>query len=163
MRNVILIIRVIFKQSLIAKAVPPLVAFFILTSHAKSQSKLDSILDRLDPQKFAASIGKKADKLEDKLVNKSMKALDKMQSQEEKIYDKLLSSKNSLQTKVALNDIKRKYKTLQDKLKSSALSGAARQYIPHLDSLTTALKFLDQNGKTSKIKECLRKNKIIAG
>lgn len=151
----------IFKQSLLAKAVLSLIAFFLLTSSAKSQSKLDSIFDKLDPQKFAASIGKKAEKLEDKLVTKSMKVLDKLQSQEQKIYRKLLSTKDSLQAKVALSDIKTKYKALQDQLKSPALSGAARQLIPHLDSLTTALKFLDQNGKTGKIKDALSKTKSL--
>ena len=94
---------------------------------------------------------------------KSMKVLDKLQSQEEKIYRKLLSTKDSLQAKVALTDIKPKYKTLQDKLKNPALSGAARQYIPHLDSFTTALKFLDQNGMTGNIKNALSKNKITSG
>lgn len=45
-------------------------SFFV--SSAKSQSKLDSLLDKLDPQKFAASVCKKAEKLEDKLVMKSI-------------------------------------------------------------------------------------------
>lgn len=148
-------------QSATARVVFLLITFFLLVTSAKSQSKVDSIFDKLDPQKFAASIEKKADKLEDKLVNKSMKVLDKLQSQEEKIYHKLLSTKDSLQAKVALTDIKAKYKTLQDKLKSPALSGAARQYIPHLDSLTTALKFLDQNGKAGNIKDALSKTKSL--
>jgi predicted MPP superfamily phosphohydrolase len=161
MSNVITIIIVFFRQLLIARAVFFLIAFFLLVSSATSQSKLDSILNKLDPQKFAASIGKKAEKLEDKLVNKSMKVLDKLQNQEEKICHKLLSTKDSLQAKVALTDIKSKYKTLQNKLKSLALSGAARQFIPHLDSLTTSLKFLDQNGKTGKIKDALGKTKSL--
>jgi hypothetical protein len=161
MRKVIDIIRVFFVTPTSTRAAFSLIAFFFLVSPAKSQSKLDSILNKLDPQKFATSIGKKAEKLEDKLVAKSMKVLEKMQSQEEKIYNKLLSTKDSLQAKITLTDIKTKYKTLQDKLKNPALSGAARQYIPHLDSLTTSLKFLDQNGNNGKIKDALSKTKSL--
>src|SRR5258705_1698747 len=125
MRKVIDIIRVFFVPPASARIIFSLIAFFLLVSSAKSQpiaigSKLDSILNKLDPQKFAASISKKAEKLEDKLVAKSMKVLDKMQSQEEKIYRKLLSTKDSLQSKGALTDIKTKYKTLQDKLENPA-------------------------------------------
>ena len=166
MRKVIFIIRLLFVSPVIARTAIFLIAFFILISSTKSQpitigSKLDSILNKLDPQKFAAAIGKKAEKLEDKLVAKSMKMLGKLQSQEEKIYRKLLSTKDSLQAKAALTDLKGKYKTLKDKLKSPVLSSTARQYIPHLDSLTTALKFLDQNGNNGKIKDALSKTKSL--
>ena len=126
-----------------------------------SQSPVDSIFNKPDPQKFVASIKSKAGKMEEKLVQKSMKVLGKVQSQEEKIYHKLLSTKDSLQAKVALTDIKNKYKTLQGKLKNPALSGASGPYIPHLDSLTTALKFLDQNGKMGNIKDALSKTKSL--
>jgi hypothetical protein len=95
------------------------------------------------------------------LVAKSMKMLDKLQQQEEKIYRKLLSTIDSLQAKAALTDIKSKYKTLQNKLKNPVLSGTARQYIPHLDSLTTSLNFLDQNGIGGKIKDALSKTKSL--
>src|SRR5450432_3258993 len=93
-----------------------LIVFFYTSSY--SQSRIDSLLGKLDPQKFAASIKKKADKLEDKLVAKSMKVLEKMQTQEEKIYRKLLSTADSLQAKVAMADIQVKYKTLKQKLKN---------------------------------------------
>ncbi|HEV7779652.1 MAG TPA: hypothetical protein VGO58_00220, partial [Chitinophagaceae bacterium] len=74
-----------------------LLCFGILISHLSfSQSKLDSLLGKLDPQKFAASIVEKSKKLEEKLVTKSMKVLEGMQKQEEKIYRKLLSTKDSL-------------------------------------------------------------------
>jgi hypothetical protein len=161
MRKVIVIIRAAFVSSPITRVIFSLIAFFLLISSAKSQSKLDSIFNKLDPQKFAASIGKKAEKLEDKLVTKSMKVLDKLQEQEEKLYHKILATKDSLKAKIALADIQTKYKTLQDRLKNPALSSAARQFIPHLDSVTTALKFLDQSGMAGNIKDALSKTKSL--
>lgn len=166
MRKVIVIIRVDFVSSAIARTVFFFIAFFLLISSANSQpmaigSKLDSIFNKPDPQKFAASIGKKAEKLEDKLVTKSIKVLNKLQGQEEKIYRKLLATKDLLQAKTAFADVKTKYKTLQDKLKNPALSDAARQYIPHFDSLTFALAFLDQNGSTENFKYSLSKTNSL--
>lgn len=148
-------------QSVIARAVFSFIALLIFISTSISQTRFDTIINKLDPQKFAASIAKKAEKLEDKLVDKSMKVLDKLQSQEEKIYRKLLSTKDSLHAKASLAEIDTRYKSLRDKLKSPSLSGTTRQYIPKLDSLTTALKFLDQSVVTGNIKEALSKTKSL--
>ena len=135
-------------------------AIFLCTS-SYSQSRIDSVLNKLDPQRFATSIKQKAEKLEKKLLAKSMKVLEKMQNQEEKLYRKMLSTKDSLQTKAELAGINGKYKALRDKLKNPALSGAAKQYIPHLDSLTTALSFLDKDGIAGNIKDALAKTKSL--
>ncbi len=132
---------------------------FLLCSafHASSQSKIDSLFGKLDPQKFAASIGDNAQKLEEKLVNKSMKVLFSMQNQEEKIYKKLLSTKDSLIARSKLAELEDKYAGLRDKLKNPPLAGKPQQYIPRLDSLSTSLKFLDQNGIGGKVKDALAK------
>jgi len=114
-------------------------------------------LGKLDPQKYAASVGQKAKKLEDKLVAKSMKVLTGMQQQEEKIYRKLLSTKDSLLAQSKLAGIKDKYAALKGKLKNPTVLSKAQQYIPHLDSLTGSLKFLDQNGIGGKVKDALAK------
>ncbi|HEV7782462.1 MAG TPA: hypothetical protein VGO58_14405 [Chitinophagaceae bacterium] len=114
-------------------------------------------LGKLDPQKFAASIAEKSKKLEDKLVAKSMKVLEGMQKQEEKIYRKLLSTKDSLEARSKLIELKGKYTVLKDKLKNPEMPGKARQYIPKLDSFSTSLKFLDQNGIGGKVKDALAK------
>ncbi len=161
MRKTIVIFRVFFVSSAITRVVFSLIAFFLLASSAISQSKLDSIFNKLDPQKFAASISKKADKLEDKLVQKSMKVLSSMQKQEEKIYKKLLNSKDSLVAKVKLAELKGNYFTLKNKLKNPVIAGKAKQYIPKLDSLTTSLKFLDQNGVGGKVKDALAKTNAL--
>ena len=131
-----------------------LVALFLCT-FSYSQSRLDSVFNKLDPQKFAASIKKKADKLEDKLVQKSIKLLSSMQSQEEKIYKKMLSGKDSLIAKSKLAELKDKYASLKNNLKNPAIVSKATTYLPKLDSLSTSLKFLDANGIGGKVKDAL--------
>src|ERR1700752_5091747 len=110
-----------------------------------SQFKLDSLFNKIDPQKWSALVEKKAGKLEDKIVQKSIKTLHKLRAQEEKIYKKQLTSKDSLQAKAKLAEAQSKYKVLEDKLKhpTTVLPGTVKQYIPHLDTLKTAFKFLD--------------------
>jgi hypothetical protein len=120
------------------------------------QSGPDSLLGKLDPQKFANSIAEKSEKLEDKLVAKSSKVLGKMQAQEERIYKKLLRTKDSLQAKAKLAEIKDKYGSLTTNLKNP-LRGKASSFIPNLDSLNTTLKFLDQNGIGGKVKDAIAK------
>jgi hypothetical protein len=120
-----------------------------------SQSKNDSLLDKLNPQKFAASVGEKAKKLEDKLTAKSRKVLTSMEKQEEKIYRKLLSKKDSLIARSNLLEIKNKYSELKDRLKNPPIVSKARQYIPKLDSLTSALKLLNQGGNGEKVNSAL--------
>jgi hypothetical protein len=137
------------------------VTFLILGMSCFSQSKLDSLLGKLDPQKLAASISQKAEKMEEALVKKSLKTLSSMQKQEEKIYKKLLKGKDSLQAKASLTGIKEKYKGLQDKLKNPAIVSKAKQYIPKLDSLTTSLKLLDANGVGGKVKDALSKTQAL--
>jgi hypothetical protein len=124
-----------------------LVVCFSLTP-SFSQTKLDSLLGKLDPQKFAASVAQSSKKLEEKLVAKSMKVLDKMQRQEEKIYRKLLSTKDSASARLKLVELKEKYAALKN-------PAIAQQYIPTLDSLSTSLKFLDQSGVGGKVKDAL--------
>ncbi len=118
-----------------------------------SQSKIDTLLYRLNPQKFAASVADKSRKLENKLVSKSMKVLSAMQKQEEKIYRKLLSTMDSLQARLKLDEVKSKYAAIRN----PAIVSKAKQYIPNLDSLKTTLKFLDANGVGGKVKDALSK------
>lgn len=132
---------------------------FLLFNHniSYSQSSIDSILKRLDPQKFAASISKKADKLEEKLVTKSMKVLDGMQRQEEKIYKKMLNGEDSLIAKANLSELNNKYSALKDKLKNPAVISTVKTYLPKLDSLNTSLRFLTESGVGGKVKDALAK------
>jgi hypothetical protein len=124
-----------------------------------SQSRFDSLFSKINPQKWSASVGKKMNKLEGKIVAKSEKTLYKLQKQEEKIYRKQLKTKDSLEAKAKLAEVKNKYKALEERLKNpqTDVLNTPKQYIPHLDTLTTAFKFLDQNGMTASAKEALSK------
>ena len=69
------------------------ICFFIViitTSKSSAQSNYDSILNKLDPQKWAVTVEKKVSRLEEKIIAKSEKTLRKLQKEEEKIYKKLL-------------------------------------------------------------------------
>lgn len=94
MRKVIVFLQELILQSAITTAVFFLIAFFLFISFAKSQLKPDSLFTKPDPQKFTASINKKAEKPEDKLAAKNLKVPDTILSQEEKIYRKFLSAVN---------------------------------------------------------------------
>ena len=136
-----------------------------LYTRGYSQQSLDSILNKIDPQKWSASVEKKLGKLEDKIIAKSEKTLSRLEKQEEKIYRKQLGTKDSLIAKAKLAELRSKYQVLQDKLKnpSSILPGSSRQYIAHLDTLKTAFKFLDQNKETSEVKNALSKIQSFEG
>lgn len=134
-------------------------AFYI--SLASRGQSVDSLLGKVDPQKWAASIGKKASSLEDKLISKSIKTLNRLQRQEEKLYRKMLGSKDSLAAKTALADIQTKYAGMREKLKNPVIAKAGGQYISKLDSLTTTLKFLDQNGAGEKVNDALAKTTAL--
>ena len=131
----------------------------LIGTNAFSQSRLDSLFNKINPQKWSASVEKKMNKLEDKIVAKSEKTLHRLQRQEEKIYPKQLRTKDSVVAKTKLAEAESKYKALEDRLRSpqSSLPNTARQYIPHLDTLTTAFKFLDQNKMTASVKDALSK------
>jgi hypothetical protein len=138
-----------------------LFAFLSIGTLCYAQSRIDSLFGKLDPQKWSASIEKKAAKLQDKIIAKSQKTLSKLQKQEEKIYRKMLQGKDSIQAKASLVDIKNKYTSLQDKLKNPVIGGQSGAYIAKLDTLTTALKFLDQNGAAGNIKNTLSKTQAL--
>ncbi|HLG40655.1 MAG TPA: hypothetical protein VI461_13345 [Chitinophagaceae bacterium] len=125
------------------------------------QSNIDSLLQKIDLEKWPALVEKKAGKLRENIIAKSQKTLDRLQKQEEKVYRKGLNGKDSLQAKAALADIKIQYQSLRDKLKSEVVTNSATQYISKIDTLVTALKFLDQNGISGKVKDALSKTQSL--
>lgn len=135
------------------------IVLLLLTSNkGYSQINLDSTLSKIDPQKWAASISKRLDKLEEKIVAKSLKTLDRLKRQEEKIARKL-QAKDSTAAKSMMADMQAKYQALENKLKdpTAISSNTVRQYLPKLDTLTTALKFLDDKGVGGTVKSALSK------
>jgi hypothetical protein len=133
----------------------------LLSVISYSQSSIDSILTKLDPQKWTASISKRAEKLEDKIVDKTEKTLNRLKQQEEKIYSRMLHTKDSLQAKAALTGIQEKYQSFRNKLKSPLVSVNTGQYIAKLDTLKTALKFLDNNHITGNVQDALAKTSSL--
>ena len=136
--------------------------FLFIAPHVTySQIKIDSVFSKLDPQRFAEAVKRKAVKLEQKIVDKSLKVLDKMQSQEEKLYKKMLKGKDSILAKTQLQELKQKYTGLKENMKSPQVLSKTRHYIPKLDSFNTALKFLDANGAGDKVKAALAKTELL--
>ena len=172
MRKVIKLIRDFFASPANARAIFFLFAFFLLISSAKSQSKLDSIFNKLDPEKFIASINKKAEKLEDKLVAKSMKVLEKFKQQEEKLRKKLYKIDSSA-AKTLFDQGIQKYSDLNKKLKGEVpivKELKPGNYIPFLDSIKTSLNFLQKNPSLlpagskeieNKLKETIAKTDLL--
>lgn len=127
-----------------------------------SQSKIDSFVARFDPYKWAASIEKKAERLQNKIILRSEKVLRRLQKQEEKVYRRMLHGKDSLLAKAALAEIQGKYDSFQEKLRDTSVStGSTVLYIPKLDTLSTALKFLDSQGKSGNLKDALAKAQTL--
>jgi hypothetical protein len=139
--------------------------FCLLCTRLYSQHSLDSLLTRIDPQKWSASVEKKLCKLEDKIIAESEKTLRRLERQEEKIYRRQLGTRDSMIAKLKLEEIKSKYQALQDKLKNptSILPNSSRQYIAHLDTLKTAFKFLDQKKQSAEVKNALSKIESFEG
>ena len=124
-----------------------------------SQPSDVSIFCKIDPDKLSASVEKKLSRLKEEIVSKSEKTLQRFQRLEERIYKKQLATKDSLQIRLKLEEIRNKYKTVEEKLKNHSFVTPSniRLYIPHLDSLNSALKFLDQNNTTANVEEALSK------
>ena len=102
---------------------------------------------------------KKVSRLEDKIIAKSEKTLQRLQKQEQNIYKKQLGTKDSIEARLKLAEVQGKYKRLQEKIKnpSSFAPSSVQQYIPHLDTLKTAFKLLEQNNSTANIRNALSK------
>lgn len=140
------------------------ILFGLLTSvFSFSQSKIDSIFNKINPQKYSEIVANKSRKLEDKIVEKSAKVLSSMKKKESAIYKKMLKSKDSLFARNKLNEIEAKYAEVGSKLKNPALTNDPKQYIPGLDSLCTSLKFLSQHFGSDKIKAAISNTTKLQG
>ncbi len=139
----------------------PLVGFLLAAMPVISQNRIDSFLQKVDPQKWSAAIEKKAEKIQERIVSKSLKILARLQGHEEKVYRKMLEGKDSLIAKSSIERISSKYESLRGRIKNPAMADAAKQYVPKLDSLSGALKFLDQNGIGGKVKDALAKTESL--
>ena len=136
------------------------IAALVFSIHSFSQTNADSTFNKIDPQKWASVVQKRTQKLEEKLVQKTIKTIDKLQRQEEKIYKKLLDTKDSLAAKQKLAEIRNSYAALKEKFESTGQT-PVRSYIPRLDTLNTAFKFLSENGLSEKVKVAFSKTTAL--
>ena len=91
--------------------------------------------------KYLDKVSSKASQLEQKLDKQSAKALQQMQKLEEKIKRKL-AAQDSLKSADIFGNAEQQYKQLQQRLEKGV---SLQQYIGPLDTLSTSLKFLQQN------------------
>lgn len=102
-------------------------------------SAQDSTSAQVSP-KYLSSLSSTATNLEQKLDQKSQKALSKLRKEEGKINRKLARMDSAKAKQAALN-AQEQYKALERRLEQAA----SQQYIPSLDTITSSLKFLQQN------------------
>jgi hypothetical protein len=121
----------------------------------------DKFLDKVDPQKWSAAVEEKSAHFTEKIISKSQKTLSRLQKQEENIWRRKLTTKDSVQARLALEEIKGKYAKMHAEITSPLPAGSPTQYIPKLDSLSTSLQFLRQNGVTGKVKDALAKTDAL--
>lgn len=133
--------------------------FLVAGTVSFSQSKLDSLINKINPEKLSKLVEKKAAKLEEKVVKKSERTLHHLQREEEKVYRKQLGTKDSLLAKAKLAEVESKYKAFEEKLKNptAVLPTNIKQYVGHLDTLQSAFKFLNQNGISGSVNNALNK------
>jgi len=106
-----------------------------------SQEVADTIAAPKISPKYFDAVNKKAENLTQGLDKKSKKVLARMQKQEARLQKKLVKI-DSIAANNIFSNTAEKYNQLQEKLKNT---GKLSQYIPKLDTLTTSLKFLEQN------------------
>jgi hypothetical protein len=112
-----------------------------------SQTKIDSLFGKIDPEKWSTSVERKLAKLEEGISTKSEKYLRKLQGQEEKILQKL-SILDSTAAQKFLAAGQQKYQQLTDQLQNKVSEIPGRlsgEYLPYFDSLKGTLSFLDKN------------------
>lgn len=125
-----------------------LVFLTILTLNGYSQDST-SLFNRIlsFPDKVFGRIDKEANKYEQKLTQQTEKYLNKLERQEEKLKRKLWRT-DSTKAKEVFGDVKGRYDALRNGLneeENKAQGYTSTVYIGHLDSLGTAMSFLQNN------------------
>ena len=119
----------------------PLIALFtwLIATRVNAQASLPSSIEINVPDKAIVLIGRKAGVLDEKLEKSIVKYLSKLQRQEKKLKERV-SKKDSSLAKHLFEGIEEKYETIRQV--PPHLSRYSQVYSGHLDSLTTAVKFL---------------------
>jgi len=118
-----------------------LLILVLAVSHAaNSQDTTHSDVSKI-PTRYLETVSKKANTIQQNLDKKSEKVLASMQKEEAKLQKKL-AKVDSLAANNIFRDAESKYKQLQSKLEGTK---SFSSYIPHLDTLATSFRFLEQN------------------
>ena len=117
------------------------------------------------PDKLFNAINSKSQKFQEQITAQTEKYLAKLQKREKKLRDKLAKKDSALAKKV-FGDIDGQYTALRNKLNDSnaVLRGSNDFYVGRLDSMKTALNFLQQNDLlkgTDKLQSVLKEYKDL--
>lgn len=136
------------------------ILLLLLSLNVYSQDS-SSLLNRIlsFPDKVFGRIDKEANKYEQKLTQQTDKYLNKLQRQEEKLKRKLWKQ-DSVKAKEVFGDVQGRYDQLRNQLHAAPneVQQHTAGYNGHLDSLGTAINFLQSNPQTQQATEL--KNKL---
>lgn len=122
-----------------------IILLLLLSCKAFTQDS-SSLVNRIIsfPDKVFNRIDKEANSFEQKLNRSTEKYLTKLQRQEEKLKRKLWKQ-DSVKAKEVFGDVKGRYDQLRNTLHNKTQQSNSSVYNGHLDSLTTAMQFLQNN------------------
>ncbi|MBV4360615.1 hypothetical protein [Pinibacter aurantiacus] len=129
------------KQVPVNKKLPFILLLLVLSAPLLSRAQVDSVLNFSG--KAILSIDKKYDALNDRMDKQLAKALSRFAKQEKKLQKKLVAKDSSAVALFA--GTQEQYNKLQQQLKNPLQGKRIANYIPGLDSLQTASKFLEQS------------------
>jgi hypothetical protein len=130
------------KQIPVKQRFPFFLLLFVLSMPFVSRAQVDSVLNF--PDKAISSIDKKYSALNDRIDRQLAKELSRFEKQEKKLQKKLVAKDSA--TAALFASSQRQYQQLQEQLKNPLKGKRIANYIPGLDSLQTASKFLEQSG-----------------
>jgi hypothetical protein len=120
----------------------------ILSMPFLAEAQIDSILNF--PAKAISSIDRKYSSLNAKMDMQLARTLTRFSKQERKLQKKLAAKDST--TAALFNGAQQQYAQLQQQLKNPSIGKRVANYIPGLDSLQTASKFLEQSNLLSNAK-----------
>jgi predicted RNase H-like nuclease (RuvC/YqgF family) len=140
-----------------------LLSFIFVTLAATSFAQDDNHQDVVDkiisfPDKIFNRIDKEASKTEERITNNTEKYLNKLQRQEEKLKRKLWKT-DSTKAKEVFGDVQARYDALRNSMTAPAgtAQGLSNTYNGHIDSVGTAMKFLQANQQLIQGTEAIQK------
>jgi hypothetical protein len=125
-----------------------LIAIFMAIAGIKINAQEPAnLLSRImnSPDRLLEEVNKKTEKISDRLSTESGKYLLRMAREERRLRRKLART-DSLAAERIFGESETKYETLHQQLNNTSETSLSQQqsYLPHLDSLQTAIKFLDE-------------------